>query len=107
MFLIGIIMIYYAYGTINIQAIKGVVGTHSDTNTIKLAYVFMLSGISVKAALFPVFTWLPKAHGVAQSTISMIERGERLPSWDLAIELTLFFGVSLDELIRSGEPVNA
>jgi multicomponent Na+:H+ antiporter subunit D len=75
MFLIGIIMIYYAYGTINIQAIRGVIGTHSDTNTIKLAYVFMLSGISVKAALFPVFTWLPKAHGVAQSTISGLLSG--------------------------------
>jgi DNA-binding XRE family transcriptional regulator len=50
---------------------------------------------------------LAQSIGVAQSTISMIERGERLPSWDLAIELTMFFGVSLDELIRSGDPVNA
>jgi DNA-binding XRE family transcriptional regulator len=50
---------------------------------------------------------LAQSIGVAQSTISMIERGERLPSWDLAIELTMFFGVSLDELVRSGEPVNA
>jgi multicomponent Na+:H+ antiporter subunit D len=48
---------------------------HSDTMTIKLAYVLMLSGISVKAALFPLFTWLPKAHGVAQSTISALLSG--------------------------------
>jgi multicomponent Na+:H+ antiporter subunit D len=48
---------------------------HSDTATVKLAYVFMIAGISVKAALFPVFTWLPKAHGVAQSTISALLSG--------------------------------
>jgi multicomponent Na+:H+ antiporter subunit D len=75
MFLIGIILIYYTYGTINIQAILQIIHTQSSTHTIKLAYVFMLSGISVKAALFPVFTWLPKAHGVAQSTISGLLSG--------------------------------
>lgn len=74
-FLIGIILIYYAYGTINIQWILANIALHSDTTTVKLAYVFMISGISVKAALFPVFTWLPKAHGVAQSTISALLSG--------------------------------
>ena len=75
MFLIGIILIYYSYGTINIQLVKQMMGEHSDTMTIKVAYIFMLSGISVKAALFPLFTWLPKAHGVAQSTISALLSG--------------------------------
>ena len=75
MFLIGIILVYYAYGTINIQLIQSFMATHSDTMTIQLAYVFMVAGMSVKAALFPVFTWLPKAHGVAQSTISALLSG--------------------------------
>ncbi|MFU8792731.1 MAG: complex I subunit 5 family protein [Acholeplasmataceae bacterium] len=74
-FLIGIILIYYAYGTINIQWILANIALHSETTTVKLAYIFMISGISVKAALFPVFTWLPKAHGVAQSTISALLSG--------------------------------
>ncbi len=74
-FLIGIILIYYAYGTINIAILKEEMAFHSATNTVKLAYVFMLSGISVKAALFPIFTWLPRAHGVAQSTISALLSG--------------------------------
>jgi multicomponent Na+:H+ antiporter subunit D len=74
-FLIGIILVYYAFGTINIQYILANISDHSDTSTIQLAYVFMIAGISVKAALFPVFTWLPKAHGVAQSTISALLSG--------------------------------
>lgn len=75
MFLVGIILIYYSYGTINIQLVKELIADHADTMTIKLAYILMLSGISVKAALFPLFTWLPKAHGVAQSTISALLSG--------------------------------
>lgn len=75
MFLVGIILIYYTYGNINIQVVMNMMADHSDTMTIKLAYVLMLSGISVKAALFPLFTWLPKAHGVAQSTISALLSG--------------------------------
>ena len=74
-FLIGVIFLYYAYGTINIQIILANIAEHSDTNVVKLAFVFMVGGISVKAALFPVFTWLPRAHGVAQSTISALLSG--------------------------------
>ncbi|TVP84600.1 MAG: hypothetical protein EA375_06325 [Acholeplasmataceae bacterium] len=74
-FLIGVILIYYSYGTINIQMIRADIALLSDTRVIKLAFVFMIAGISVKAAIFPVFTWLPRAHGVAQSSISALLSG--------------------------------
>lgn len=74
-FLIGVIMIYYVYGTINIQFIKENIALYSDHTIVQMAYIFMIAGISVKAALVPVFTWLPKAHGVAQSTVSALLSG--------------------------------
>lgn len=74
-FLIGIIMIYYVYGTINIQFLIANMDLHPDEGLIKLAYIMMLSGISIKAAFFPLFTWLPMAHGVAQTTISGLLSG--------------------------------
>ena len=74
-FLIGVIFLYYVYGTINIQIILSEIHLHSNSDVVKLAYIFMVGGISVKAALFPVFTWLPRAHGVAQSTISALLSG--------------------------------
>ncbi|MDO9628726.1 MAG: proton-conducting transporter membrane subunit [Acholeplasmataceae bacterium] len=74
-FLIGIILIYYVYGTINIQYLVQNINLHSDENLIKLAFVMMMSGISIKAAFFPLFTWLPKAHGVAQTSISALLSG--------------------------------
>jgi multicomponent Na+:H+ antiporter subunit D len=74
-FLLGIILIYYIYGTINIQYLSENIHLHADQGLIKLAYVMMISGLSIKAAFFPLFTWLPKAHGVAQSTISALLSG--------------------------------
>jgi multicomponent Na+:H+ antiporter subunit D len=74
-FLLGIILIYYIYGTINIQYLSEHMHLYSDQGLIKLAYVMMISGLSIKAAFFPLFTWLPKAHGVAQSTISALLSG--------------------------------
>ena len=74
-FLVGVILLYYVYGTINIQLIYHDIHLHSNSDVVRLAYIFMVGGISVKAALFPVFTWLPRAHGVAQSTISALLSG--------------------------------
>jgi len=74
-FLIGIIMIYYVYGTINIQFLIQNMDLHQQEGLIKLAYIMMLSGISIKAAFFPLFTWLPMAHGVAQTSISGLLSG--------------------------------
>ncbi len=75
LFLIAIVMLYNLYGTINIRVLNEIIDTHAETTILRFAYVLMMTGISVKAALFPVFTWLPKAHGVAQSAISALLSG--------------------------------
>lgn len=74
-FLTGIIFVYYTYGSINIFALTEEFQAVDDTVVLRFSYVLMMAGISVKAALFPVFSWLPKAHGVAQSPISALLSG--------------------------------
>lgn len=74
-FLIGVIFIYNVFGTINIRVVAELMPLYSDEVIVKFAYVLLMSGIAVKSALFPVFTWLPKAHGVAQSAISALLSG--------------------------------
>ena len=74
-FLIGIIFIYNVFGTINMQSVAEMMVHYKDYNVIRFAFVLMLAGVSVKAALFPVFTWLPKAHGAAQAHISALLSG--------------------------------
>lgn len=75
LFLIGIIFIYFTFGTININYVADNMALYRDETIIHFAYVLMMAGISVKAALFPVFTWLPKAHGAAKSAISALLSG--------------------------------
>jgi multicomponent Na+:H+ antiporter subunit D len=74
-FLVGIIILYYVFGTINISMLSGMTGIHKDEALVRLAFVMMVSGISVKAALFPLFFWLPRAHGVARTPISALLSG--------------------------------
>jgi multicomponent Na+:H+ antiporter subunit D len=74
-FLIGIIILYYTYGSINITYLQENLYLHQNHQMVKLAYILMISGISVKSALFPLFTWLPKAHGVAYTSLSALLSG--------------------------------
>lgn len=75
MFLIGIIMLYFVFGTININEIQSQMSLYGDQTIVRFAIILMLAGVSVKSAFFPVFTWLPKAHGAAQSAISALLSG--------------------------------
>lgn len=43
---------------------------------------------------------LAKALRIHQTTVSGIERNERLPSLELALEMSRFFGVPIDELLN-------
>jgi NADH-quinone oxidoreductase subunit L len=61
-FLIGILIIYFTYGTINIaelneMAVAGVLGG----TTLTLAMLGIFSGAVGKSAQFPLHTWLPDA----------------------------------------------
>jgi len=75
LFLIGIIFIYYTFGTINMLHVSEHMHLHANSTLIRFAYLLMLAGVAVKSALFPVFTWLPKAHGAAQSVVSALLSG--------------------------------
>ncbi|MFA7422869.1 MAG: proton-conducting transporter membrane subunit, partial [Acholeplasmataceae bacterium] len=74
-FLIGIIILYYTYGSINMTYLAENISTHAQKPIIKFAYMMMIAGASVKAALFPLYTWLPRAHGVAYTSLSALLSG--------------------------------
>jgi multicomponent Na+:H+ antiporter subunit D len=76
-FIVGIILIYYTFGNINIQIVTDMMSTTqtSNTLTIRFAFVLILTSVAVKSALFPLFTWLPRAHAVAQSGVSALLSG--------------------------------
>lgn len=81
--LLGIVFIYYVYGSMDIQYVSSQIQLHSNSNIVKLSYVLIMSGISIKAAFVPLYSWLPRAHGVAQTSVSALLSG-------LIVKLSLY-----------------
>ncbi|HCX64043.1 MAG TPA: proton-conducting membrane transporter [Eubacteriaceae bacterium] len=76
-FLFGTGMLYVRVGTINITAVHEILFQISNKEMLYLPYAMILTGISLKAALLPLFSWLPKAHGTpsAPTIVSAILSG--------------------------------
>lgn len=75
--LLGIGFVYRALGTLDIRQIGALAAAVSDPRTLMLPYAFVMTAISVKAALFLLFGWLPPAHGApsAPSVVSAVLSG--------------------------------
>lgn len=76
-FLFGTGMIYKTTGVLDLYGIKEVLGKMTEPDSVMLPYAFIVTAISLKAALMPLFSWLPKAHGTpsAPSVISAVLSG--------------------------------
>jgi len=75
LYLIGVLLLYYVFGHLNIALMKDTMPSVLNTNLVKLAYGLIITGIGLKAAVFPLYAWLPKAHGVAPSSVSALLSG--------------------------------
>ncbi len=74
-FLIGIIMVYMISGTLNMEVTSYKLMVIRDLGLVKLSFIFMIAAVGVKSAFFPVYNWLPKAHGAAPASISALLSG--------------------------------
>ncbi len=69
--LIGIGFIYMMTGTLNMADLAVRLPPVMDTHTVRAAFAFIIVGMSIKAALFPLHVWLPNAYGYAPSAASV------------------------------------
>ncbi len=69
-YLIGVGMLYQATGTLNMADLAERVSTVTDSRTVRVAFAFMVVGIGMKAALFPLHIWLPNAYAYAPSVVT-------------------------------------
>lgn len=76
-FLFGIVILYKIVGTFSIRMIAQIVPALSDSRALYLPYALIITSLSLKAALMPLFSWLPKAHGTpsAPSVVSAVLSG--------------------------------
>jgi len=68
--LIGIGFLYVMTGTLNMQDLAQRLPAVMDTRTVKVAFAFIVVGLSLKLALFPLHLWLPNAYAFAPSSVS-------------------------------------
>ncbi|GAB6106421.1 complex I subunit 5 family protein [Fusibacter bizertensis] len=76
-FLFGIGILYKTVGVLDFDGIKERIAQLENTKSLNLSFAFMFTGVSLKAAVLPLFSWLPKAHGTASapSIVSAILSG--------------------------------
>lgn len=70
-FLIGVGFLFAASGSLNTADIANRFNTFEDMQLVETALIFMVMGIALKAAIFPLHSWLPNAYSQAPSTVSV------------------------------------
>lgn len=74
-FLIGVGYLYSLTGTLNMADLNDRLKSLHDNRALITAFAFLLIGLSVKMALFPLHGWLPDAHGYAPPIVSALLSG--------------------------------
>ncbi len=70
-YVIGIGMLYMMTGTLNMADLAGRVPDLLHLRTIEVALAFLIVGVSLKLALFPLHLWLPNAYAFAPTTVTI------------------------------------
>ncbi|MGJ8687490.1 MAG: proton-conducting transporter transmembrane domain-containing protein, partial [Spongiibacteraceae bacterium] len=60
--LIGVGMLYMQTGTLNMLDLADKIGLYENSRTINTGLAFIMVGVSIKLALFPLHMWLPPAY---------------------------------------------
>ena len=69
-FLIGVGLLYQMTGTLNIADLAERVPPLIGNRTVQAAFIFMAVGLAIKAAIFPLHSWLPNAYAFAPSVVT-------------------------------------
>ena len=68
--LIGIGLMYQMTGTLNMEDLSRRLPEVAQTRTVFAAFAFIIVGVCLKVALFPLHRWLPNAYAYAPSIVT-------------------------------------
>ena len=76
-FLFGLALLYRELGTFSLSYITEIIGDVENIRPLYLPYALLMTSACLKAAIMPLFSWLPKAHGTpsAPSVVSAVLSG--------------------------------
>jgi multicomponent Na+:H+ antiporter subunit D len=94
-FLFGVGMLYRVFGILDFTEIQQRMVLVEDSRSLILSYTMIMTAISLKTALMPLFSWLPKAHGTpsAPSIVSAILSG-------LYVKIGLYLFIRIQNIFR-------
>ena len=74
-FVIGIGLLYMATGTLNMADIAVRIADQGSNRTVHAAFAFIVVGVGLKVAVYPVHAWLPNAYTYAPSAVTAFLAG--------------------------------
>ena len=91
-FLIGVGLLYMLTGTLNMVDLSERLSGQHDNRVLFAAFSFLVVGLSLKLALFPLHLWLPNSYAYAPSivTVLLVATGTKV-----AVYLLLRFGFTV------------
>lgn len=94
-YLLGIGYIYFMSGTLNMNDLASILPTIKDSQTVLIALILIVVGLSIKMAVFPLHGWLPDSYTYAPTTSSSIIApiGTKVSAYALMRLLFFVFGI--------------
>ena len=71
-YVIGVGLLYSVTGTLNIADLTERLSEISDNNAVRAGISFIIIGLMVKAAIFPLHIWLPAAYTYAPTAVTVL-----------------------------------
>ncbi len=72
LYVIGVGLLYGITGTLNMADLTNRINDLNNNKALIAGFGFMIIGIMVKAAVFPLHIWLPRAYAYAPSAVSVL-----------------------------------
>ena len=70
-YIIGVGLMYMMTGSLNMADLATLLPAVDHTRTILAAFAFIVVGLGLKLAMFPLHTWLPNAYAFAPSAVTV------------------------------------
>ena len=103
-FLIGVGLLYMMTGTLNMADLAERIKPIADSRIILAAFGFIVIGMGLKLAMFPLHFWLPNAYANAPSVVSIFLAGTATKV-SLYVVLRFIFTVFGYEFSFGGQPL--
>lgn len=97
-YVIGVGFLFAATGTLNMADMATRIPELSDTRTVQAGFAFIVVGLGLKAAIYPLHQWLPPAYAYAPSfvTVFLSATATKVAFYALARVLFSVFNPELD-----------